>query len=67
MLVYFQMESTLPDGVPVPLHELSARQINQLDPFRSVLECIDSSRAGKSFHHLYTRRKIQKNLTRRKI
>ena len=49
MLVYFQMESTLPDGVPVPLHELSARQINQLDPFRSVLECIDSSRAGKAF------------------
>ena len=54
MLVFFQMESTLPDGVPVPLHELSARQINQLDPFRSVLECIDSSRAGKSFNHLYS-------------
>ena len=33
--------------IPVPLHELSARQINQLDPFRLVHKSANQDKLGK--------------------
>ena len=34
------MESNTAEKIPVPLHELSAMQLNQLDPFRSFYKII---------------------------